>query len=95
MAKLSVASYSSTNGGYTHGDPAVSVLDFAFSAQETGEFSSNAVRYLRLCADAPCFYETGATPAAIGASSRYLPADTIEVLSLDPHTKLRVAAAAE
>lgn len=95
MAKISVAVFSMVNGGYPHGDPVVSVLDFSFGAQETGEFSSNAVRYLRLCADAPCFYETGATPAAIGAASRYLPANTIEMLSLDPHTKLRVAAAAE
>lgn len=95
MAKLSVAAFSGVNGGYPHGDPVVSVLDFSFSAQETSEFSSNAVRYVRLCADAPCFFETGATPAAIGAASRYLPANTVEVLSLDPHAKLRVAAAAE
>lgn len=97
MAKLSIASFNSLTGGVpqmTTGQPDCSVLDFSFGAQETDIFSSNGIRFARICADAPCFYETGTTPV-VGASSRYLPANTIEVLSLDPNTRIRVAAAAE
>jgi hypothetical protein len=95
MAKLSVAAFSSVSGSLVAGQPTESlVLDFASGAVETAVLDVSNVRFVRLCADAPCLYETGVSPT-VSAASRYLPANTVEVFRLDPGNRIRVAAAAE
>lgn len=94
MAKLFVASFSSMNEGLPLGNPSKTLLDFASGAVQTDVLSTNALRFVRLCADAPCFYEVGASPVVVD-SSRYLPANTVELIQVESNSRIRVAAAAE
>lgn len=95
MAKLSVAAFDSINQGITLAQPDVLVtLDFSAGAVESNVLNAGNVRYVRLCADAPCYYETGSSPT-VTADSRYLPANTVELIGVLNGNRIRVAAGAE